>query len=171
MKKGFLFTLFILSVLAGAAQKYGHINFGNLVASMPETKKADEDLKVFRDGLVKDGEVKLKAFEEKYAQAVKDVQEGKLSPLQQQQRQQELEKEQQELQVLEQDILQKVEAKRQELLKPIIDRATKSIEDVAKENGYLLIFDSSVFNAVLFLQPEDDILALAKKKLGLEEGK
>ncbi len=171
MKKLLLSALLTSSVLVSTAQKYGHINFGNLVASMPETKKADEDLKVFRDGLVADGENKLKAFQEKYAQAIKDVQEGKLSPLQQQQKEQELEQEQLALQALEQDIAQKVEAKRQELLKPIFDRAAKSIEDVAKENGFLMIFDTSIFNAVLFLQPEDDILALAKKKLGLEEGK
>ena len=54
----------------------------------------------------------------------------------------------------------------QEVLKPIIDKAKKAIEDVAKENGYTYIFDSGV-GALLYQQDSDDIMPLVKKKLGL----
>jgi outer membrane protein len=57
--------------------------------------------------------------------------------------------------------------KEQELLAPIINKAKKAIEDVAKENGYTYIFDSSV-GVLLYFEPSDDIMNLVKKKLGIK---
>ena len=54
-----------------------------------------------------------------------------------------------------------------ELLKPIIDRAKKAIEDVAKEGGYTYILDAGTA-AILYSQDSDDIMPLVKKKLGLK---
>ena len=63
---------------------------------------------------------------------------------------------------------QKLLEERQEaLLKPIVDRAKKAIEDVGKENGYTYIFDSGI-GTVLYSQDSDDIMPLVKKKLGLK---
>ncbi len=169
MKKLFLVLLLAGAAMSVSAQKYGHLNFGNLIALMPETKKADEQLKVLRDSLVAKGEVMAKAFQEKYIAALQEVQEGKLSPLQQQKMQEELEREQQNLANYEQEVGQKVQARREELLKPIIDKAEKAIEDISKENGYVLVFDTSVFNAVLFAQESDDLMPLLKAKLGLPD--
>ena len=53
------------------------------------------------------------------------------------------------------------------MLKPIVDRAKKAIEEVGKENGYTYIFDAGV-GAVLYSQDSDDIMPLVKKKLGLK---
>ena len=63
---------------------------------------------------------------------------------------------------------QKLLEERQEaLLKPIVDRAKKAIEEVGKENGYTYIFDSGI-GTVLYSQDSDDIMPLVKKKLGLK---
>lgn len=51
-----------------------------------------------------------------------------------------------------------------ELTKPIVDRAKKAIEDVAREGGYTYIFDGA---GLLYSQDSDDIMPLVKKKLGL----
>ena len=61
----------------------------------------------------------------------------------------------------------RLEARQEELLKPIVDRAKKAIEEVGKENGYTYIFDAGV-GAVLYSQDSDDIMPLVKKKLGLK---
>ena len=62
---------------------------------------------------------------------------------------------------------QKVQAKQQELLKPIYDKARKAIEDVAKEKGYGYVIDSS--GGILLVSPaSDDILAAVKAKLGIK---
>ena len=54
-----------------------------------------------------------------------------------------------------------------ELLKPLIDRAKKAIEDVAREGGYTYILDAGS-TTVLYSQDSDDIMPQVKKKLGLK---
>ena len=51
-----------------------------------------------------------------------------------------------------------------ELTKPIVDRAKKAIEDVAREGGYTYIFDGA---SLLYSQDSEDIMPQVKKKLGL----
>ena len=59
-----------------------------------------------------------------------------------------------------------LEAKEQELIEPILTKAKKAIEEVAKENGYTYIFDTSI-GAVLYWEEGDNVLNLVKKKLKL----
>jgi outer membrane protein len=42
----------------------------------------------------------------------------------------------------------------------------KSVEEVAKENGYKYVIDSSQ-GTLLYSEPADDVMPLVKKKLGL----
>lgn len=169
MKK--LLFLLLLSGLtfSVSAQKYGHLNFGNLLSSMPETKVADETLKKFQQEMVAKGDTMAKKFQAKYVAIAKEVQEGKLSPLQQQQKEDELKKEQESIVKYQQEINQQVQAKREELLKPIIDKAEKAIAELAKAGGYVMVFDTSVFNAILFAQETEDLLPKIKEKLGIKE--
>lgn len=151
------------------AQKYGHLNFGNLIALMPETEAADEKLAAFQQELITKGEDMAASFQEEYAAFVVAVQDGEVPPKDQQSRQQELQKKQQEIVAFEQQIRQQVQQKQEELLAPIVERAQKALDEVAKENGYVMIFDTSVFNAVLFAQDSDDVMPMMKAKLGIAE--
>jgi outer membrane protein len=168
MKKIFFIVLFFAAVsFQASAQKYGHLNFGNLIAAMPETKAADEQLETYQKELVAKGEAMVEAFQQKYGQFVSDVQSGAMAPKDQEARGQALQKEQQSILAYEDEVIQKVQAKRQELLKPIIDKAQTVIDDYAKDNGYEMIFDTSVFNAVLFVQETDNLMDKIKAALGL----
>jgi outer membrane protein len=51
-------------------------------------------------------------------------------------------------------------------MEPMIEKANQAIEDVAKENGYTYILDTSA-GTVLYFPESDDILPLVKTKLGL----
>jgi outer membrane protein len=168
MKK-ILFIVFLFAVVSfqASAQKYGHLNFGNLIAAMPETKDADSKLETYQKELVTKGETMVKSFQQKYGQFVSDVQSGALAPKDQETRQLALQNEQQSILAYEDEVIQKVQTRRQELLKPIIDKAQKAIDDYAKANGYKMIFDTSVFNAVLFVKETDDLMDEIKAKLGL----
>ena len=68
----------------------------------------------------------------------------------------------------EQDLRLQVQDKREELLKPLLDRVNQAIQDVGKENGYAMIFDASIPNTVLFVAEKDDVMALVKAKLGVK---
>jgi outer membrane protein len=62
---------------------------------------------------------------------------------------------------------QQVDAKRQELGKPLIDKATQAVQAVAKEKGYAYVLDSS--QITLLVSPDaDDLMASVKLKLGLK---
>jgi len=61
-----------------------------------------------------------------------------------------------------------LQKKQDELLNPIIEKAKNAINEVAKENGYTYILDSSVGGVVLYTVSNDDILPLVKKKLGIQ---
>ena len=162
-----LFCLTASSTFAQAADKYGYLNFGNVIALMPDTKAADTALEAYQQQLVKKGEEMAKAFEANYAKLVQDVQAKTLSPKVQAEREQALQTEQQSILAYEQEVIQKVQIKRDELLKPIVEKVQKAIQDVGKEKGYKMIFDTSVFNAILFVKESDDVLPLVKAKLGL----
>ena len=56
--------------------------------------------------------------------------------------------------------------KENELTAPVIEKAKKAVEAVAKENGYTYIFNSSQ-GMLLYADPGDDITTLVKKKLGI----
>ena len=164
----FLSTLFLLAASATMAQKYGHLNFGNLVASMPETKAADSELEAYQKQLVAQGEEMAKGFQSKYETFVQGVQGGDFTPVQQREKEAELQKLRQDILAYEQQVGQQVEAKRRELLAPVLKKAQDAVSAIGKENNYQFIFDTSVFNSILFAEDADDVMDLVKAKLGLQ---
>ena len=166
MKSYILFAAcLLLAPSLTMAQKYGHLNFGNLISSLEETKAADSELEAYQKQLVSKGEEMAAAWQKEAQAFAQKVQSGSLAPKVQQETQAKLEEERNKILAYEQEVSQKVQAKRQELLEPLITKAEKAIQDVAKENGYVMIFDTSVFNAILFAQETDDVMELVKAKL------
>lgn len=166
MKSYFLFAAFLfLAPSLTMAQKYGHLNFGNLISSLEETKAADTELEAYQKQLVTKGEEMAAAWQKEAQAFAQKVQSGALAPKIQQETQAKLEEERNKILAYEQEVSQKVQAKRQELLEPLVTKAEQAIKDVAKENGYIMIFDTSVFNAILFAEESDDVMELVKAKL------
>ena len=163
-----LASLMVFTTATAFSQKYGHINFGNLIAQMPDTKTADAQLETMQKDLVAKGEQMAATFQKEYEAFAKSAQEGRLTPIQQQEQGAALQKKQQEILAYEEEIRQKMETKRQELLKPIIEKAQKAIDEYAKANGYVMVFDTSVFNSVLFAKDADDLMEPIKAKLGVQ---
>ncbi|MCC6279160.1 MAG: OmpH family outer membrane protein [Saprospiraceae bacterium] len=151
---------------AQAQPKYGHMNLGNLLELLPDTKKANVAMKVYTDSLSVKDSVMTKAFQEAYAALEKDYNAGILTPVQAQTRQEELKKQQESIQKFEQDAQQMAATKREQLLTPILAKVEGAIKEVAKEKGYLMIFDTSS-GVTLFAAESDDVTALVKQKLGL----
>ncbi len=170
LKKGALLLLLLVCSLAAlqAQDKYGHLNSGNLLVMMPEAQAADKELETYRDQLVND----LKKKEEKLqAEALKlqeDYAAGVLSKVKATEKQTALQKKGEELMKENYGINEKVAKKREELLKPIVEKVDVAIKAVGKEGNYKMIFDSSIFNALLYVQDSDDVMPLVKAKLGLK---
>jgi outer membrane protein len=151
---------------AQTAPKYGHMNLGNLLETLPETKKANDDLKMVADKLAAKDDSLTKDFSAKYAQLEKDYADGNVPPVKLEERKVALQKMQEDIQKFEQDAQQTINTKRDEMLKPILTKINDAVKAVAKENGYLMVFDTSS-GVMLFAADADDVTALVKKKLGL----
>ena len=150
------------------AQKFGHLNSGNLLVQLPETKIADDRLKIFQDSLVTIGEEKAMKLEEEFTAFAKEYREGNIPPATAQKKQAEFQQKEAELEALEEEIVGLVSAKREELIGPILEKVQDVINEVGKEGGYTMIFDTSIFNTILFNQEADDIEPKVKAKLGLK---
>lgn len=143
MKKAIKLTLAVALMLSATslfAQKFGRINSQEILLAMPETKEMETNLQAYAKDLQDNLETiavefnqKLADFQKNYAtysDSVRQLKERELQELQN--RRQEFE------QVAQQDI----QKKQQELLTPIIEKAKAAIDKVAKENGYMAIFET-----------------------------
>ena len=149
------------------APKYGHMNLGNLLDGMPDTKAAEDSLKIFAAQLAVKDSTMTKAFEQDFLLLRKQYEARELTAIQLQERQTALEKQRQEIQAFEQKAQQDIEARRGELLKPILTKIDEAIKSVAKENGFMMIFDVST-GSMLFASETIDVTPLVKKKLGIQ---
>lgn len=156
---------FSASAFAQKTVKLGHINSSDLMQIMPGKDSAQAAF----EAEVKILEGELKAMQDELEKKLADYQSRKdqMTELIRTTKEQELNDLSQRIQIYQQNAQKKLQEKEAELLQPIIDRAKQAISDVAKENGYTYIFDTSA-GAVLYQQDSDDILNLVKKKLGLK---
>lgn len=160
-----IITFLVASLTCLEAQKIGYMNLGNLLASLPETKSADSAIKKLNEESTNELEGLAKKLEAKALQFQKDVQSGALSPQQQTTQQEALQKEQQALLLKEQQLSQKIQQKRQELLQPILLKIENAVKSYAQSNGYNMILDSSVPNFILFAKEAEDLTETIKSSL------
>lgn len=169
MKKSFL--LFVIAVLAiGTASyaqktvKLGHLNSADLMQVMPGRDSAQTAFQA----KVSELEAVLTAMQEEYQTKLNDYQErqSQMTDLIRKTKEQDLLDLRQRIETYKEGAEQQLMTTQQELLQPIIDRFKKAVAEVAKENGYSYIFDTSA-SALLYQQDSDDITTLVKKKLGI----
>lgn len=165
MKKTYFLTVVLLALAISVfGQKYAYLNSTQLLLELPEVKTADSQLETYQNSLISKGETMVKEFEKKYNAYVTEAQSGTLSGIQIQQKESELAQEQQNIQKYEQEVQQLIGAKREELYKPILDKVKVIVEQVGKDSGYTMIFDSSI-GGLLYAVEGDNIMELVKSKL------
>ena len=162
----FLLCLCLLVATGTHAQRYGHLNFANVLSELPGTKAAESELEAFNKQLVARGEQMVRDLEAK-ANTL-EGERSNLAPVEFQKRVAALQKDRQAIQSYEQEVAMKIERKRQELLGPLIQQVKDAVTRVAEANNFALVFDTSIFNAVLFAEDSEDLLSLVKAELGME---
>ncbi|GEO06745.1 hypothetical protein AAE02nite_44090 [Adhaeribacter aerolatus] len=147
------------------SQKFGYINSAELLKIMPETKRAEANLEAFVKnlekqfgGLQSEYQTKVTEFQAQEKTMVDAVKETRIRAIQ------DLEQRLQQSQVSGQ---QQVAKKREDLFKPILDKAEKAVKDVGKENGYDYIFDTNT-GSFIYAKESHNILPLVKTKLGIK---
>jgi outer membrane protein len=166
MKK--LTFLFACLLLASAAfgQKFGYCNSSELLTQIPEVKAADSDLQAFQTQLTKRGQEMVKALQDKAGELERKRQQGLISPKDLDAQTAKLQEEQAAIEKYEREVYEKLSQKREMLFKPILDRVNQAMTEVAKEEGFLLVFDTNS-RVVLYADDSLNVTPSVKKKLGL----
>jgi len=158
--------LVCLSASVSNAQKVGHVNSNDLLLAMPERKQAESALQDYAKQL----ENQLKTMSAEYESKVQEYQtkETMMTDVIKQDKVKEINSLEERIKTFQETAQESLQKKEQELMAPMINKAKKAIEDVAKENNYKYILDSSV-GVLLYSEPSDDVMSLVKKKMGLTE--
>jgi outer membrane protein len=170
MKKLFKVALVAVGLIfAGnfvqAQSKIGHINFQALVTQMPEYKTIQSTLDLYQKTFVD----QLTTMNNGFTAEAKDFQTKgpTMSDAVRTAKQTELQDMQKRIQDYQNTAQQQVEAKSNELFKPLSDKARAAITEIAKEKGYSYVLDSSQIQ--LLVSPDgDDLMSVVKLKLGMK---
>lgn len=148
------------------AQDIVYFNAAELLMNMPEIKQIDTDIDAYRKQLSRQLEDMITKFEAKAKDAADKERQGLLSPRQLELLSEEIGEERTAIIQYENEVANKVAQRREERLSPLLNRIDQKIEELAKEHGYVYIFDSST-GIVIWADNKYDITDKLKVKLGL----
>ncbi len=157
---------FVLLISDVSAQKLGHVDFAKVFQQMPGQDTIQTKYKQYADGLKKQLEVMQTEWETKIADYQSNA--AGMSTIIKQTKEKELQDLQGRIEGFRQSAQEDLQAKETELTAPLIERAKKAIQDVAKENNYQYIFNSAE-GLLLYSPASEDIMPLVKKKLGIKD--
>ena len=164
MKKLLLAGIAGIAMFTAPAQsKIGYINTDELIQVMPEAIKADGELKEFQAGLAQQYQDLSAELNTKDSAFIADS--TKLSPSMKEIKRKELVELYQKVQNYQQTSQEQYQAKANEKIAPVREKALTAIKAVAKENGFGYILNEE---NLLVMPPGDDILPLVKAKLGIK---
>ncbi len=145
--------------------KLGYIDSNELLDMMPGKDSIQQALTSYGKTL----ESQLQTMYQEYQNKLADYQANvnTMSTIIKQTKEKELTDLETRIQDFQQQADQDLQAKQMELIQPLIDKARKAIDEVARDNGYTYIFDVGV-GTLLFYEKGDNIMPLVKKKLGLQ---
>ena len=171
MKKTLVLMLAIVMTTATAsfAQKFGYCNSLQILSELPEVKQADTDLQTYQAQLQKKGQGMVKDLQDKAAELKRKQDQGLIAPKDAADQEAKLAADEAEINKYAQQMEEDLGKKREELYKPILEKVNKAMQDVAKEGGYLLVFDASS-NVLLYADDTLDVTKQVKAKLGVAAG-
>jgi len=151
--------------LAVNAQKFGHITSEELLQAMPEYDTAQQNVQNLRseydleiERIQVEINKKIEEFNQTEVVMSNLIREAKASEIQEMQAR---------LQNFAQTAQQDLQQQSMIMIQPVMDKARTAIDEVAKEQGLLYVFDLSQGNPVYTSEESVDMLPLVKAKLGL----
>jgi len=161
-----LFVLLLIGSTTLNAQKIGYLDYELFLSNLPEVKEANGELEGIKAEYYNKGQKMIAEYQQK----VKILQgkAGDLSPKNLEIEAEQIKEEELKIVNFEKEMTTVLNQKTQELINPIQTKLLKAIAEVAKENGYLYIFNapssSSTNLSLSFYEKKGDVskLVLAK---------
>ncbi len=167
MKKILLIAATALVAISAAAQpKFAHVNFSELVQLCPEADQARTTMAASSKEAQETYQAMVEEFHTKY-----DQYEAKASTWTaaiRASKDKELKEIQQRIQEFSQTVDVELQQQQQTLMAPIVKKAQDTIKDLAKQGGYVYVFDVS---SLLYYDDAQstDLTPLARKALGIAD--
>jgi len=169
MKKILLIAAMALCSFAGfAQQKFAHVNMNELVQLMPEMDEAraamassSKEAQDTYQAMVDEFNTKYQQYQQKASTWTTTIRESK---------EKELTEIQQRIQEFGQSIEVELQQQQQTLMAPIYQKAQETVSKLAKEGGYIYVFEQA---AALYIDPAQstDLTPAARKILNIAEGR
>jgi outer membrane protein len=165
--KSLLVAAFLLVSVASFAQtgnvKVGYTNANYIISQLPESRQIESDLKAHSSQLEKELQNKYKTYQEKVEVYKKGA--PTMTDVVRADREKELTTLQASIEEFQRNADASLQKKEQSALEPVMTKIQKSIDKVAKENGYTHIFTAEA----LLYGPEDgnNFTDLVLKDLGV----
>ena len=144
--------------------KLGHIDFATLYSMMPGLDSIRAEFEAYNQGIQDQFTAMQTELENKFADYQAKL--GTMSDIIRSTKEAEINDLQKRIESFEVTATQDLQNKEMELTEPIIEKARKAVENVAKEQGYTYIFNSTE-GLLLYAQDSDDIMDMVKDKLGI----
>ncbi len=175
MKRILKVTLLAVVLLTSAntfAQtlKLGHIDSSKLLAIMPERDAAQKQIETQAKEFEKEFEAQMKSMQAEYEKLYQAyiAERETLSEALRADKETAIQSLQGRMQQYDQFAQAGIKKAKQDLLKPIFDRASKAIKDVGEENGFTYVIDLSTGVVLFNSASSTDIMPLVKAKLGIQ---
>lgn len=168
MKNTFKLIVLFVALFAGSVSaqtyKFGHIDFQKLLQVMPERDAAQKAMQKHASELQSELTNMQKEYEKKVQTYV--AERDSLSAAVRSAKENDLQDLQQRISNFQSAAQQDLQKKQQEQFAPIIKKARAAVDEVAKEQGLIYVFDVS--NLLYHSTQSEDLLPLVKKKLGIQ---
>ncbi|MCQ2119073.1 MAG: OmpH family outer membrane protein [Bacteroidales bacterium] len=169
MKKIIMFAaMAMLSIAASAQAKFAVVDFNELVMLAPEADAARAQMaaasKEAQDALTsiqEEGQAKLAEYQQKsstWSPAIKESKEKELNDISNR------------MAEFQQSVQVELQQQQQELMAPIYQKAEETVQKLAKEGGYAIVFDTTQY---VFADKSlvKDLTPDARKAMGIPEGR
>lgn len=160
-------ALFTMNGLVSAQTlKIAHVNTNEIMNDMPERPKAEKDLEAYYNEL----QDQLRVMYNEYQTKLQDYQANAetMSNLVKQSKEKELVDLESRITAFQSNAENDFDAKRAELLAPLLEKIQNAINAVGKEKGYTYILDLATGAAVYVGPDAVDITKDVKSKLGVK---
>lgn len=157
-------TVFMANV-SKAQSKIGYANFNAIVDAMPAKAELITTMTAYQKTFADQAQTMQNNYQAKLKIYVDGK--AKMADAERMQAESELTSLQKGMDTYNTQAQQQIEARQQQLAKPILDNVMTAVKTVGKEKGYSYIFDSS--QQIMLMSPEgDDLTAAVKLKLGIK---
>jgi outer membrane protein len=165
MRNLILLTILMLFVVGLSAQcKVAHVDIPKIYDNVPEVKAVKDSLAVKQDLLEAKGAAMLDEYNTLRANYEK--RRTNMSEADRTKKEAELADKEQQIMAFRENGQSMLEQTSKRMLKPVKERVEKAISDVAAEQGYDYVLDSTE-DVIRFANPTLDITNLVLKKMGI----